>query len=335
MSYHSIRPAAPWMDTDGKPIQAHGGSIIFVNNIFYWYGEDKARAVSGTGIWHDGVRLYSSKDLYNWTNEGTICFASENSENPMHPSRIMDRPHILYNNKNRQFVMWLKFAGSKENPQNWQKQYMGVAVSSTITGPFTLIKTFHPLDMNSGDFDLVKNESDGKAYIYFDRVHSEIVCADLTADYTDVTGHYSSHFPLFRPPIAREAPAFFSHNDMLYLFTSGTTGYFPNQSEVACSPMYHGPWTVLGDPHVNDISKSSFCSQISSVFKHPKKKNLYIALADRWLMDLPEGFIEAEDMQSLTKGDTSTAGYVWLPIEFDNGKPIIHWYDEWKTEDFE
>ncbi|MCE5260079.1 MAG: hypothetical protein LLG44_13630, partial [Chloroflexi bacterium] len=44
---------------------------------------------------------------------------------------------------------------------------------------------------------------------------------------------------------------------------------------------------VLGNPHVNDPSESSFRSQITSVFRHPYKKELYIALADRWLVDYP------------------------------------------------
>ena len=350
MRYTSIRPGQIWLDTNGRPIHAHGGSMLCVKDTFYWYGENKEASAPGTGIWHNGVCLYSSKDLYNWTDEGLICLASEDEESPLHPKRIMDRPHILYNDRTRQFVMWLKFAGSKENPQEWQKQYMGIAVSDDITGPFTLIDSFHPLGMNSGDFDLVKNESDGKAYIYFERVHSELICADLTDDYTGVTGYYSTHFSGRRPPFVREAPAFFKRKDMLYLITSGTTAYFPNPSEIACSPAHHGPWTALGDPHEGDGSKSSFRSQISSVFKHPGKKNLYIALADRWLMDLPEELPDMmqafdimfnkkgsphEDVYALTKHDISTAGYVWLPIEFENNTPVIRWYDSWKTEDFE
>ena len=31
-SYDSFRPGAEWLDTDGNPIQAHGGSIITVGD---------------------------------------------------------------------------------------------------------------------------------------------------------------------------------------------------------------------------------------------------------------------------------------------------------------
>jgi len=36
-------PGREWLDTDGNPIQAHGGGILFVESskTFYWYGENK------------------------------------------------------------------------------------------------------------------------------------------------------------------------------------------------------------------------------------------------------------------------------------------------------
>jgi hypothetical protein len=45
---------------------------------------------------------------------------------------------------------------------------------------------------------------------------------------------------------------------------------------------------VLGsDPNPGDRSRTSYNSQSCSVFKHPAKKDLYIALAGRWIHDLP------------------------------------------------
>lgn len=103
-----------------------------------------------------------------------------------------------------------------------------------------------------------------------------------------MTGRYTTHFPRGCPPLVREAPAHFTRRGTHYLVTSGTTGYFPNPSEIASAASYHGPWTVLGDPHPGDPSRTSFNSQISSVFRHPAKRDLYIAIADRWMVDLPE-----------------------------------------------
>lgn len=346
--YTSIRPGKLWLDTKGHRIQAHGGSIITVDDTFFWYGENKEMTLPGNGIWHWGVRCYSSKDLYNWEDEGLICPPQpENPDSPLNPSQIMDRPHIIFNEKNNKFVMWMKIQAKGD-----KKAKMAIAISDSITGEYELIKQFSPFDMSPGDFDLLKDDNSDKAYIYFERTHSDMICAELTDDYTDVKDFFSTHFPQPNPPFVREAPAVFKRNDILYMITSGTTGYFPNSSETAMARDYHGPWEVIGCPHINDIKRNSFCSQISSVFKHPKSDNLYIALADRWLVDLPEDLpdieklfeqifhqdekqrISGDVLLGLTQNNTSVAEYVWLPILFDGDTPYIKWYDEWKIEDF-
>lgn len=51
--YYSIRPGQVWLDTEGKRIQAHGGSVIYVDGSYYFYGENKEKTdgkmESGTG----------------------------------------------------------------------------------------------------------------------------------------------------------------------------------------------------------------------------------------------------------------------------------------------
>ena len=209
-----------------------------------------------------------------------------------------------------------------------------------------------PLHMSAGDFDLVVDPVDGKGYYYFERVHSELICADLTDDYTDVTGYYSTHFPQPYPPYVREAPAHFYRKGLHYIVTSGTTGYFPNPSEIACSKCYHGPFEVLGNPHVDDPSHTSFHSQICSVFKVPGKKDLYIALADRWLPQMMDSKYEdvAKLFEAMFNPDspkpdfdgeaqnlnhTAIADYVWLPFRFDGKMAYLDWKDEWRIEDYE
>ena len=64
-TYHSFRPGQPWKDTEGKLIQTHGGSVLYHEGTYYWYGENKDHYVAGGSNWHWGVRCYSSHDLYN------------------------------------------------------------------------------------------------------------------------------------------------------------------------------------------------------------------------------------------------------------------------------
>jgi len=360
MKYSSIRPGQVWLDTNGNRIQAHGGSIMAIGDTFYWYGENKEKTLPGSGIWHWGVRCYASRDLYNWEDKGLIIPPEpDNPETSLHPSRCMDRPHIIYNKCTKKYVCWLKIM---ERAGTIQTET--ILMADNILGPYTKIREgLRPLGMSGGDFDLVVDPTDGKAYYYFERVHSELICADLTDDYTNVTGYYSTHFPRMYPPYVREAPAHFYRKGLHYLFTSGTTGYHPNPSEIACARTYHGPWEVLGDPHPGDKSRTSFNSQITSVFKHPGKKDLYIALADRWIPNLPadashpfetgeqyeyvaaifESMFNPEiEKPQITEQDakvlapnTSIADYVWLPVRFDRDIPYLAWEDEWRIEDFE
>lgn len=352
MKYNSIRPGQVWLDTNGNRIQAHGGSVIYIDGVYYWYGENKEKTTGKDDIWHWGVRCYASTDLYNWEDKGLIIPPEpDDPTSSLHPSAKMDRPHIIYNKDTKKYVAWLKIM------HNDGSQTETVMTADDFLGPYTKVReNLKPLNMSAGDFDLAV-ASDGKAYYYFERVHSETICADLTPDYTDVTGYYSTHFPHTQPPFVREATAHMYRKGKHYLITSGTSGYLPNPSEVAIADTWHGPYTVLGNPHVGDESNTSFHSQISSIFKVPGKKDLYIACADRWLptkMDMKyeeyaalfekifSGDVKPEEMEDRDDylndpdmGNTCIADYVWLPIRFDGDMAYIDWKDEWKIEDYE
>lgn len=354
MRYESIRPGQVWLDTNGKRIQAHGGSVLYVDGVYYWYGENKEFSTENSNIKTWGVRCYASKDLYNWEDKGLIIMPDlDDPASSLSPTASkIDRPHIIYNKETKKYVCWMKIIRKSGQDET-------VMVADDILGPYKLVQErLRPLGMDGGDFDLVV-APDGKAYYYFERVHSEIICADLTSDYTNVTGYYSTHFPQIGPPYVREAPAHFFRKGKHYLLTSGTTGYLPNPSEIAVADTWHGPFKVLGNPHRYDKSNTSFHSQISSVFKVEGKKDLYIACADRWLpkyMDIPYDYykdvfekryiyseeISKEELDSSSRAlgnlyntDMSIADYVWLPLKFEGNMVYIDWFDEWKLDDYE
>ena len=139
------------------------------------------------------------------------------------------------------------------------------------------------------------------------------------------------------------------------------TGYLPNPSESAMADKITGPYAVQGNLHPEDETCSSYSSQISQIFKHPKIEDLYIAIADRWVPDygasreVYESVVRAiashfepdqykasqKDLENLSaspmlaSADTSKATYVWLPIRFDGEQPVIDWTDEWRLEDYQ
>lgn len=350
--YDCFCPGQIWLDTKGDRIQAHGGSVMFLDGVYYWYGENKEKTDPSKGIWHWGVRCYASTDLYNWEDLGLIIPPRpDNPASSLHPAACMDRPHIVFNQRTKKFVCWLKIMNQDG------RQTETVLTADSLLGPYEIVREgLQPLRMNAGDFDLAVAE-DGKAYYYYERVHSELICADLTEDYTDVTGYYSTHFPRKQPPDVREAAAHFLRKGKHYLLTSGTTGYFPNPSELAVADTWHGPFTVLGDPHPGDRSGTSFHSQISSVFRVQGKKDLYVACADRWLpqyMDLryetyaekirivfdpeasqPERENAMEYLKNLAEEKTREADYVWLPFRFDGDMGYLDWKDTWRLSDYE
>lgn len=352
---NSIKPGQVWLDTEGKRIQAHGAQVFYENGTYYWVGENKDHTTGDDKIWTWGIRLYSSKDLYNWKDEGLIVEPdTENENSHLHPFRQMDRPHILYNERTRKYVLWLKYCDGA---------HYAVLTSDSLKGTYeTVCSLYRPFDVDCGDYDLQKDEKTGEAYLYFEVNHTDLWCAKLSEDYTEVTGEYSVIYKGKKPPFTREAPAHFVRNGKHYIITSGMTGYLPNPSEVTVSDNWMNGYEVQGNPHVDDKSNTSFHSQISCVFK-VHGKDMYIAIADRWVpdqinVDYDGGYgisgelrktvmgkviamginpqtepqkAMREAIKLLERQNTSIADYVWLPIEFEGEMAKLKWQNEWKV----
>jgi hypothetical protein len=140
------------LDTNGARIQAHGGSILYLDGIFYWYGENKEHTVPGSGIWHWGVRCYASTDLYTWEDQGLIISPElGDTGSPLHPAQLLDRPHIVRQPDSGRFVCWLRVSSRAGRPQA-----LLVLVADSILGPYTKVRLgLRPFGMDAGDFDLV------------------------------------------------------------------------------------------------------------------------------------------------------------------------------------
>ena len=351
-----IRPGQPWYDTNGKRIQAHGAQLWYENGTYYWIGENKEFTTGEDDIWTWGIRLYSSKDLYNWTDEGLIVPAEpDNKDSIFHPSRHLDRPHLLYNKETKKYVLWLKYCDDS---------HYAVLTADNLKGPYTVVnERYFPYGVLCGDYDLYADE-EGQGYLYFEVNHTDVWAAKLNREYTAVEGEHSVIYSGMKPPLMREAVTHFKRNGKHYIVTSGMTGYRPNPSEVAISDDPLTGYTVQGDPCVNDKSNTTFHSQISSVFQIPGR-DLYIAIADRWMPELNDwtytgdmrpdpvtmqrilakikelGLDPAKDHEAAAKiamnlmdqRNTSVADYVWLPITFEGDTAKLYWQDSWKIED--
>lgn len=102
---NAFNPGEKWYDNNGIAINSHGGGILQYKGTFYWFGEHKIEGKIGNSA-QVGVHCYSSKDLYNWTDEGIALSVVENdSTNPIAKGCILERPKVIYNKKFDQFVM--------------------------------------------------------------------------------------------------------------------------------------------------------------------------------------------------------------------------------------
>ncbi|MFC9708397.1 S-layer homology domain-containing protein [Paenibacillus sp. NPDC056933] len=219
----SFTPGQLWPDQGGKPIDAHGAGFFYDEQTekYYWYGEYH------TGGWPaTGVRVYSSEDLLNWTDEGmalrTIQSMDDFDNDPIiselyagredkvniwadiRRGRIIERPKVIYNDKTKKYVMWAHIDGDKDpynDNANYGKAQAGYAISDSPTGPFVYQKSYRmdrapegekdyfPSDRGMArDMTLFKDD-DGTGYlIYSSEENLTLYISKLNEDYSDVTG---------------------------------------------------------------------------------------------------------------------------------------------------
>jgi Glycosyl hydrolases family 43. len=354
-------PGRVWRDTDGRRIQAHAGGLIYEDGTYYWYGENKEKTDGRCTVWTYGIRAYSSKDLYNWKSEGLLIPPNlEDAESDLWPEKYVDRPHIIKCGYTGKYVCWLKLSGNQS--------YFTVLQSDRFQGPYTVaVERYQPFGIQVGDFDLIKDE-DGRCYLFVEADHDRVVGMELSEDYLQAVRQVSSQYDGLHAPFCREGVALLERRGIRYMLTSGMSGYIPNESDCAFSANWDEPFVHVGNPHVRDSTHASFNSQISQVFKVPGKKDLYIALADRWVPGYPmdarrtdlfrraiasryeperyhvteEELAEWQQRPATEATDTSVSDYVWLPLRFEEptaenpgGKVLIDWLDEWRIEDYE
>ena len=309
--YTAITPGVEWLDTNNEKINAHGGGILYHEGIYYWYGECKSDStywnpnVPGWECYRTeagGVNCYSSKDLLNWKYEGLVLQPEiSDTQSDLHPSKVLERPKVIYNDKTKKFVMWLHV-----DSDDYNKAAAGVAVSDSPTGVFTYLGSMHPNGQISRDMTLFKDD-DGKAYhIYASEENSTLQISELTEDYLNYSGKYARFFA----GRFMEAPAMFKKDGKYYLIMSGCTGWAPNAARSAVADSIWGPWKELGNPCRGKDAGKTFYSQSTYVLQVGKDRFIY--MGDRWT---PDNAIDGR--------------YIWLPLEFEDGKPVLEWQDEW------
>jgi hypothetical protein len=316
-AYQSFRPGQTWLDTDGKPIQAHGGGILVDKGVYYWFGEDKSGVTQNDpakGLLHRmdvvGVHCYSSTDLYNWRDEGVVLpSVPDDPQHDLHPSKVAERPKVMRCPATGKYVMWLHV-----DTADYAYARAGVAVADYPTGPYRYLGSLRPNGAMSRDMTLFQDD-EGDVYHFFSSENNATMHISLLEpDYMRPSGKETRIFE----GLSREAPAVFMRQGRYFVITSGCTGWDPNPADIAVADSVMGAWYSLGNPCRGPGAELTFNAQSTYVLPVPGLQDAYIFMADIWKKD--------------NLGDSR---YVWLPIRFTDQGAEIWWHDEWDLSIFD
>lgn len=351
--YNEFQPGQLWLDDKGNNINAHGGGILYYNGKYYWFGEHKESGKMGHKALV-GVHVYSSKDLYNWKDKGIALKMLDDESSMLQKESLLERPKVIYNKKTKKFVMWFHH---ELKDQGYKAALTGVAVSDKVTGPYQYINSFriHPKvwaknftkeqqqkasliskeelekkpkgigglfmyrDFETGqmsrDMTLFVDEDEQAYHIAASEENQTLLISKMSDDYLSLTDEYVRVFPVEK----NEAPAIFKKDGKYFMFSSYTTGWTPNPGRLAVSDNIMYGWTTLENPcrGKEEENKTTFRSQSTFVLPVNGKKEAYIFMGDRWIPD-----------------NLKDSRYIWLPIQFEKGIPILKWYDSWNLNFF-
>jgi beta-xylosidase len=160
-------------------------------------------------------------------------------------------------------------------------------------------------------------DDDGTAYhVYSSEANGTLHISKLKTDYLAPVGEYVRIFP----GRFNEAPAVMKWRGKYFLISSDCTGWAPNPARISMAGNMFGPWEELGNPCLGTGEQiaTSFNSQATYILPVAGRKDSFNFMADRWN---PKNAIDGR--------------YLWLPIEFHHGVPMIRWQEQWDLKFFD
>ncbi|KAL2866633.1 glycosyl hydrolase family 43 protein [Aspergillus lucknowensis] len=289
-----IVPGATWTAVNtGEHIQAHGFGIIEEDGTYYMIGEEKT-----DGSLFQAVNCYSSSNLVEWTFEGQLLTRTE-EEGDLGPNRIVERPKVIKNDQTGTYVMWLHI----DDP-DYADARTGVATGDTVCGEYEYHESFRPLDRQSRDIGLFKDD-DGSGYLLTEDREYGTRIMKLTDDYLGVDSE------TFGWEYFAESPALVKRGDTYFLFGSQLTGWAPNDNIYTSATSLSGPWSEWTE--FAPVGSVTYRSQVNYVL--PLGTDNAIYMGDRW-----------------QETNLAASTYIWLPLNFNGAAVTLDWYDSWSVD---
>ncbi|MCL6260840.1 family 43 glycosylhydrolase [Aquiflexum sp. TKW24L] len=316
-----FRPAQIWSDTNGVPINAHGGGVLYYKGVYYWYGTHKIEGLSEKTFADGGIHCYASNDLINWSDKGLVLsLVYDDDSHDLAYECNFDRPKVVYNAKTRKFVAFFKLYLKGEGVTTG---YVGVALSDSPSGPFAYSHKFLGAGSlnGSGDFAMFQEENGDLYHLTVRKPDKAFVVGKMSDDYYLPEGEYVVCEGITEKT---EAPAIVKRNGIYHLLGSGSTGWDPNPARYFTSKSLTGPWISQGNPcrgvnPENGFGKEkTYGGQSTFILPVVGRKDAYIAVFD---INKPE--------------NPNDSRHVWLPVTIEDDKFLITWRDSWELSVFE
>lgn len=334
------------IDTEGNPVNCHGGGFLTVGDTTYWYGEERPNSFRTPQM---GVSCYATTDFMAWTPKGIVLPVTEDAAEGLTPGCIVERPKVAYNEKTGKYVLWFHH----ELPgRGYEAAHAAVAVSDTPVGPFTLIGSsrvnpgvypmnfpdslrgkhagvdaekiewwtpewqrmvdeglFVDRDLEGGQMSrdmTIFVDDDGKAYHIYSS--EENLTLNIAELNDEYTGHTGRYIRIF-PGGHNEAPTIFKHDGKYWMICSGCTGWAPNKARMMYATDIMGEWTMADDtPFAGEGADITFGGQGTCIVNIGGQP---VFVADIW-----------------TPRDLKDSRTLWLPIQIDGqGFPTIPYVD--------
>lgn len=359
---HTYEPGRIWADTNGVPINAHGGGLLFHEGMYYWFGEHKVGGEEGNRAMV-GVHAYSSGDLCHWTDESIVLPVSTQPGHDLEVGCILERPKVVFNAATGKFVMWFHL---EKKGCGYDTASSGIAVADRPVGPYEYVRAIRP---NAGVYplnDMPSLHVPGLGESGFTGDHplprlnvvsSNIFARDLPGGqmardmnlFVDDDGrayhiysseenstlHISELAADYLSPAGRfvrlfegrymEAAAVFKRHGYYYLIASGCTGWEPNAARCAIAADIMGPWHEMDNPCLGLNPQNGL---------GPEKTFGAQSTFVQQVHGLNDAFIALFDIWN--PADAIDGRYVWLPVAFHEERGFqIQWRDAWDLSIFD
>lgn len=302
-----------WKDTEGNKIEAQGGNIIKVGDVYHWFGMEFP-------IWK-AVNHYTSTDLTKWTKQAPALKPGM-GDLPFGATHWVGRPYVMWNPNTSLFVMAVEWNAPVEATRN----HICFLTSPSINGPWTYhaskriatLPDASDTQYSLGDLGVYVEGSAAYLLYTFDKGQTNYAQAILRLDTDFMTplpptpDNYEEFYGIGWKAGVQEAASIIKRGLVYYYFTSLCNGWLSSETRYRTSTTVTSAtndWTENRIVPTSPASNNSFNTQHDFIIPVTgSSATTYIYCGDRW-----------NNMKSEVGG---IGQYQWFPLTFDESSEI-------------